>query len=89
MHVLVLGAGLAGVTSAWYLKQAGFDVTVVDRQPAPAMETSFANGGQISASHPEPWANPGAPLTGQRRRPTELSATCQLAAVALGDELSA
>lgn len=63
MHVLVLGAGLAGVTSAWYLKQAGFDVTVVDRQPAPAMETSFANGGQISVSHPEPWANPGAPLT--------------------------
>ena len=63
MHVLVLGAGLAGVTSAWYLKQAGFDVTVVDRQPAPAMETSFANGGQISVSHPEPWANPAAPFT--------------------------
>jgi len=63
MQVLVLGAGLAGVTSAWYLKQAGLDVTVVDRQPAPAMETSFANGGQISVSHPEPWANPSAPLT--------------------------
>lgn len=63
MHVLVLGAGLAGVTSAWYLNQAGFDVTVVDRQSAPAMETSFANGGQISVSHPEPWANPSAPLT--------------------------
>ncbi|WP_227817251.1 D-amino acid dehydrogenase [Nitrogeniibacter aestuarii] len=63
MHVLVLGAGLAGVTSAWYLKKAGLDVTVVDRQSAPAMETSFANGGQISVSHPEPWANPGAPLT--------------------------
>jgi len=63
MHVLVLGAGLAGVTSAWYLKKSGFDVTVVDRQGAPAMETSFANGGQISVSHPEPWANPGAPLT--------------------------
>ncbi|QID18558.1 D-amino acid dehydrogenase [Nitrogeniibacter mangrovi] len=63
MHVLVLGAGLAGVTSAWYLKRAGFDVTVVDRQDAPAMETSFANGGQISVSHPEPWANPSAPMT--------------------------
>ena len=63
MHVLVLGAGLAGVTSAWYLKHAGFDVSVVDRQPGPAMETSFANGGQISVSHPEPWANPGAPGT--------------------------
>ncbi len=63
MHVLVLGAGLAGVTSAWYLKKAGLDVTVVDRQHAPGMETSFANGGQISVSHPEPWANPSAPLT--------------------------
>ncbi|MCB1960134.1 MAG: D-amino acid dehydrogenase [Rhodocyclaceae bacterium] len=63
MHVLVLGAGLAGVTTAWYLKHAGFDVSVVDRQPGPAMETSFANGGQISVSHPEPWANPGAPGT--------------------------
>lgn len=61
MHVIVLGAGLAGVTSAWYLNQAGFAVTVVDRQPAAGLETSFANGGQISVSHPEPWANPGAP----------------------------
>lgn len=63
MHVLVLGAGLAGVTSAWYLRAAGFQVTVVDRQPEPGRETSFANGGQISVSHPEPWANPGAPAT--------------------------
>ncbi|MDR2240384.1 MAG: D-amino acid dehydrogenase [Zoogloeaceae bacterium] len=61
MHVIVLGAGLAGVTSAWYLRQAGYAVTVVDRQPAAGLETSYANGGQISASHPEPWANPGAP----------------------------
>lgn len=61
MHVIVLGAGLIGVTSAWYLKQAGHEVTVIDRQPAVARETSFANGGQISVSHPEPWANPGAP----------------------------
>lgn len=63
MEVLVIGAGLAGVTSAWYLAQAGCRVTVVDRQPAPGMETSYANGGQISVSHPEPWANPGAPAT--------------------------
>ncbi len=61
MHVIVLGAGLAGVTSAWYLRQAGHAVTVVDRQPAAGLETSYANGGQVSASHPEPWANPGAP----------------------------
>ena len=61
MHVIVLGAGLIGVTSAWYLRQAGHAVTVIDRQPAAGLETSYANGGQVSVSHPEPWANPGAP----------------------------
>lgn len=66
MQVLVLGAGITGVTSAWFLAKAGFDVSVVDRQPGPALETSRANGGQISISHPEPWANPGAPLTALR-----------------------
>lgn len=63
MEVLVIGAGLAGVTSAWYLTQAGCRVTVVDRRPGPGLETSYANGGQISVSHPEPWANPAAPAT--------------------------
>jgi len=58
MRVLVLGAGVIGVTSAWYLRQAGFDVCIVERQPDVALETSFANGGQISASHAEPWASP-------------------------------
>src|SRR5258708_6423978 len=62
MKIVVLGAGVTGISTAWYLRQAGHDVTVVDRQHAPAMETSFANGGQISVSHAEPWANPGAPL---------------------------
>jgi D-amino-acid dehydrogenase len=62
VKVLVLGAGVIGVTSAWYLSEAGHEVTVVDRQPIAAFETSFANGGQISVSHAEPWANPGAPL---------------------------
>lgn len=61
MRVTVLGAGLLGVASAYFLRQAGHDVTVVDRQASPAAETSFANGGQISVSHAEPWANPGAP----------------------------
>ncbi|MBI3715538.1 MAG: D-amino acid dehydrogenase [Betaproteobacteria bacterium] len=61
MKVIVLGAGVVGVTSAWYLAQAGHQVTVIDRQPGAGLETSFANGGQISASHGEPWANPGAP----------------------------
>lgn len=62
MHVIVLGAGLLGTTSAYFLRQLGHDVTVVDRQASPAAETSFANGGQISVSHAEPWANPSAPL---------------------------
>ncbi len=62
MKILVLGAGVVGVTSAWYLAKAGHEVTVIDRQPAAGLETSFANGGQISVSHAEPWANPGAPL---------------------------
>jgi D-amino-acid dehydrogenase len=61
MKVVVLGAGVIGVTSAWYLAKDGHDVTVLDRQPTAGLETSFANGGQISVSHAEPWANPGAP----------------------------
>ncbi|WP_308418651.1 D-amino acid dehydrogenase [Chitinimonas arctica] len=59
---MILGAGITGVSSAWFLREAGFDVTVLDRQPEAALETSFANGGQISVSQSEPWANPGAPL---------------------------
>ncbi|PTD95728.1 D-amino acid dehydrogenase [Pseudothauera lacus] len=66
MHVMVLGAGVTGVSTAWYLRQAGFDVSVVDRQPAAGLETSYANGGQISVSHPEPWANPAAPFIALR-----------------------
>ena len=62
MRVLVLGAGVVGTTSAYFLQQLGHEVTVVDRQAAAGAETSFANGGQISVSHAEPWANPGAPL---------------------------
>ena len=62
MKVIVLGAGLLGVTSAYFLRQQGHEVTVVDRQASAAAETSFANGGQISVSHAEPWANPSAPL---------------------------
>ena len=58
MKVIVLGAGIAGVASAWFLSKAGHEVTVIDRQPGPAQETSFANGCQISVSHAQPWANP-------------------------------
>ncbi len=55
---MVLGAGVVGVTSAWYLAAAGHEVTVIERRDAAGMETSFANGGQIAASHAEPWAKP-------------------------------
>lgn len=59
MRVIVLGAGVVGTTAAWYLSAAGHAVTVVDRQPQAGLETSFANGGQISVCHAEPWAHPG------------------------------
>jgi D-amino-acid dehydrogenase len=58
LRIAVLGAGVIGVTSAWYLARAGHAVTLVDRQPQAGMETSFANGGQVSAGHAEPWARP-------------------------------
>lgn len=62
MKIAVLGAGVIGVSSAWYLRATGHEVVVVERGPGPALETSFANGGQISASYAMPWANPHAPL---------------------------
>lgn len=62
MRVVVLGAGVIGVTSAWYLAQAGHEVTVIDRQPGPALETSFANAGEISPGYASPWAAPGIPM---------------------------
>ncbi|GGI53588.1 D-amino acid dehydrogenase [Oxalicibacterium solurbis] len=61
MKVIVLGSGIVGTASAWFLNKAGHDVTVIERQPGAAQETSFANGCQISVSHAEPWANPAAP----------------------------
>ena len=62
MRVTVLGAGVVGVAAAWYLAQDGHEVAVIDRHGGAGLETSFANGGQISASYAEPWANPDAPL---------------------------
>lgn len=62
MRVAVLGAGVIGVTSAWYLAKAGHEVVVVDRQPGPGLETSFANAGEISPSYASPWAEPDVPL---------------------------
>lgn len=62
MRVLVLGGGVVGTTSAYYLAREGFEVTVIDRQPAVAEETSHANAGQISPGYASPWAAPGVPL---------------------------
>lgn len=63
MKILVLGAGVIGVTSAYYLARAGHRVQVIERQPGAGLETSFANGGQIAANHAHPWASPGTLIT--------------------------
>ena len=62
MKVLVLGSGVIGTTTAYFLARAGAEVTVIDRQSGPAMETSFANAGQVSPGYSTPWAAPGIPL---------------------------
>ena len=62
MKVLILGSGVIGVTSAYYLAKSGHEVTVVDRQPKPALETSFANAGEVSPGYSSPWAGPGVPV---------------------------
>ena len=62
MKVLILGSGVIGVTSAYYLARAGHEVTVVDRQGEPALETSFANAGEVSPGYSSPWAGPGVPV---------------------------
>ncbi|WP_107759529.1 D-amino acid dehydrogenase [Dickeya sp. Secpp 1600] len=59
MKVMVLGAGVVGVASAWYLHQQGFEVEVIDRQPGPALEASFANAGGVCPGFAGPWASPG------------------------------
>ena len=78
MRIVILGSGVIGVTTAYYLAQAGHDVTVLDRQPGPALETSFANAGQISPGYASPWAAPGIPLKAvkwmmQRHAPLSIS----------------
>ncbi|MDO3435650.1 D-amino acid dehydrogenase [Rhizobium sp. CBN3] len=62
MKVIVLGAGIVGVTSAYQLAKAGHEVTVVERQSGPALETSFANAGEVSFGYCSPWAAPGIPM---------------------------
>lgn len=62
MKVIVAGSGIVGTATAYYLAKAGAEVTVIDRQPGPALETSFANAGQVSPGYSTPWAAPGIPL---------------------------
>ncbi|MGC4251500.1 MAG: D-amino acid dehydrogenase [Sphingobium sp.] len=66
MKVVILGSGVIGVASAWYLAQAGHEVVVIDRQQGPALETSFANAGEISPGYASPWAAPGIPMKALR-----------------------
>ncbi len=78
MHALVLGGGVIGVTSAWYLARAGLEVTLVERQQNAALETSYANAGQLSFGYVSPWAAPGIPLKAfkwlfQRHSPLAIS----------------
>jgi len=79
MRVCVLGAGVVGVTSAYYLAKKGFQVTVIDRQPWVGLETSFANAGQISPGYSAPWAAPGVRFNAikwlmQKHAPLKISA---------------
>ena len=62
MRILILGSGVIGVTSAWYLRRQGHEVTVIDREAGPALATSFGNAGQVSPGYASPWPAPGIPL---------------------------
>lgn len=62
MKVIILGSGVIGVTNAYFLAKQGVDVVVIDRQPEPALETSFANAGEVSPGYSAPWAAPGIPM---------------------------
>ncbi|MBK7457577.1 MAG: D-amino acid dehydrogenase [Betaproteobacteria bacterium] len=62
MRVIVLGSGVIGTSVAYYLARSGHDVTVIDRQPGPALETSYANAGEVSPGYSAPWAGPGVPM---------------------------
>jgi D-amino-acid dehydrogenase len=83
MRVLILGSGVIGTVSAYYLAREGYEVVVIDRQDGPAMETSFANAGQVSPGYASPWAAPGVPLKAikwmlQQHAPLAIKATADL-----------
>ncbi|WP_045738025.1 D-amino acid dehydrogenase [Xanthomonas sp. MUS 060] len=83
MRVLILGSGVIGTATAWYLARSGCEVSVVDRQPAVGLETSYANAGQVSPGYASPWAAPGVPLKAlkwlfQRHAPLAITPTADL-----------
>ena len=91
MKVLVLGAGVVGVTSAYYLARAGHDVTVIERREQAGLETSFANAGQVSPGYSSPWAAPGIPVKAlkwllMKHRPLVIWPMPDPRDVALGDQ---
>lgn len=94
MRIVILGAGVIGVSTAYYLAKAGHEVIVLDRQPGPALETSFANAGEVSPGYSSPWAAPGLPLKAlkwlfMRHRPLVIRPAMDLAMVAWGIRLLA
>jgi len=94
MKVVILGAGVIGVSTAYYLVKAGHDVTVIERQSGPALETSFANAGEVSPGYSSPWAAPGLPLKAlkwlfMRHRPLVIRPAMDLAMMAWGIRLLA
>ncbi len=94
MKVVILGAGVIGVSTAYYLAKAGHEVTVIERQPGPALETSFANAGEVSPGYSSPWAAPGLPLKAltwlfMRHRPLVIRPAIDLAMMAWGIRLLA
>ena len=86
MNVTILGAGVIGVTSAYYLAKAGHQVTVIDRQSGPALETSFANAGEISPGYASPWAAPGIPQKARKMAVHEARAADHPAAAQCRDD---
>jgi D-amino-acid dehydrogenase len=94
MRIVILGAGVIGVSTAYCLGKAGHEVTVIERQPGPALETSFANAGEVSPGYSSPWAAPGLPLKAlkwlfMRHRPLVIRPAMDLAMVAWGIRLLA
>ena len=77
MHVVIVGCGVIGVTTAWFLIQAGVRVTVVERREGPALETSFANASMLTPSLSAPWNSPGVAQASEIPGPQGSCSACQ------------